>query len=69
MRSKVTKVGVDGYSKSANFNFEESLINITYYIKLSDLKFKSKKSILVLEASNEANQKSFQGYIDNLKKR
>lgn len=64
------KVAVDGYSKTPNFNYEDSIFNISYLIKLSDIKFKTKKTIIVLEASSESNQQSFQeNYVDLLKKK
>ena len=63
LRNKVPKVGADGYSKSAEFNFDDSIISIAYLLKLSDLKFKNKKYVLVLEATDQSSQKHFQGYV------
>lgn len=70
MRTKVPRVGVDGYLKTPDLNYEDSSFNISYLIKLSDIKLKTKKIILVLEASTENNQQSFKdNYIDYLLKK
>lgn len=63
-------MAVDGYSRTPNFNYDDSNFNISYLIKLSDIKLKTKKIILVLEASTESTQKLFkENYIDLLKKK
>lgn len=51
-RNKANKVGIDGFAKTPDFNFEDSLVNITHLIRLSDLSVRNPKQVLVVEPTN-----------------
>lgn len=59
-RNKANKVGIDGYAKTPDFNFEDSLVNITHVMRLSDLSLRNPKQILVVEPTNEISKKTFE---------
>jgi hypothetical protein len=62
-------VGIDGYAKTPNFNFQDCLINITYLLKLPELVLKTRKQVLVVEPTNEISKKAFEEYITFLQKK
>lgn len=52
IRGKTSRVAIDCFSKSETFNFQDSIISITFLLKLSDVKLPNRRQIMVAQPSD-----------------